>query len=239
VIEKLKAAGVEVVINVLEEECNLLNKRFFTFHTKHRPYIILKWAETANGKISPPLPPEGGSQTRLLISNDYTNRLVHKWRSEEAAIMVGTNTALLDNPSLNNRYWSGANPIRLIVDMHLRLPSSLHIFNQQQKTIIFNIKQHKELENLLYYQVTDDVNMVHQIVHACYQMNIQSILIEGGKQLLQSFIDEGLWDETRVIRNEELIVDDGLNAPQLLHYTQAKTETIASDVIRYYSNTNL
>ncbi|MFI5128490.1 MAG: bifunctional diaminohydroxyphosphoribosylaminopyrimidine deaminase/5-amino-6-(5-phosphoribosylamino)uracil reductase RibD, partial [Chitinophagales bacterium] len=145
-IEKLIAAGIEVQQGVLEKECIDLNKRFLTFHTQHRPYIILKWAETADGFMAPPAPQGGireeSVRQRLLISNEYTNRLVHRWRSEEAAILVGTNTIENDDPELTTRLWPGHSPVRLIVDMNLRLPSSLKVFNGQEETIIFNTKTH-------------------------------------------------------------------------------------------------
>lgn len=230
-VEKLIAAGVKVTIGVLEQECKTLNKRFITFHTKHRPYIILKWAQTANGKMGA----EAGSE-RLLISNEFTNRLVHKWRSEEAAILVGTNTALFDDPALTTRLWNGANPVRLVVDMNLRLPSSLQLFNQQVKTIVFNSLKQEEKENLLYYQVTRDVELVHQVVHALYQLKVQSVLVEGGAQLLQSFIDKGLWDEIRVITNNELVVAQGLPAPRMESGQLVHQETLFSDTLQYFVN---
>jgi diaminohydroxyphosphoribosylaminopyrimidine deaminase/5-amino-6-(5-phosphoribosylamino)uracil reductase len=188
-IEKLKTAGVKVEYGILENECQQLNKRFFTFHKKHRPYIILKWAETADGKMAPFDSPEGGEPhaqpslnegsdlkkeistsgdsalmvptnhrdrkgARLYISNDQTNRLVHKWRSEEASILVGTNTALLDDPELTTRNWVGPSPVRLVVDMELKLPPTLKLFNKKQRTVIFNTLKHEERDSLLYYQVT-------------------------------------------------------------------------------------
>jgi len=208
-IEKLLAAGIDVVQSVLEKECKNMNRRFFTFHTKHRPYIILKWAQSNNAKIA------GMGLQRVFISNEFTNRIVHKWRSEEAAILVGTNTALTDDPELNVRWWNGLSPIRLLVDMDLRLPATLKIFNGHAKTIIFNTVRHEETDNLIYYQVTTDVSLVHQIANALYHLKIQSVMVEGGAKLLQSFIDEGIWDEARVIENGELIVDRGLNAPEL------------------------
>lgn len=229
-IEKLLQAGVEVVTGVLEQECKELNKRFFTYHTQHRPYIILKWAQTANGKIA------AGSDERLLISNEYTNRLVHQWRTEEAAILVGTNTALLDNPALDNRLWMGKKPIRLVLDLLLRLPETLKIFDRQQKTIIFNRVQHKEDGNLMYYQLKGETDLIEQIMHAAYELNIQSILVEGGARLLQSFIDAGYWDEARVITNEALKVADGLSAPLLTSPVEIRSEKIINDTIRYYSN---
>lgn len=230
-VEKLQAAGVQVTMNVLEQDCKNLNKRFITFHAAHRPYIVLKWAQTANGKIAG----ETGGE-RLLISNEYSNRLVHKWRSEEAAILVGANTALFDDPSLTTRLWKGASPVRLVADMNLRLPSSLQLFNKQVRTIVFNSRKHEEQDNLLYYQVTQDVNLVHQIVHALYQLKIQSVLVEGGAQLLQSFIDEGLWDEIRVITNNEKIVQHGLSAPRMHTGRLHKQEQLFSDTLQYFMN---
>lgn len=230
-VEKLQAAGVQVTLGVLESDCKTLNKRFITFHKQHRPYIILKWAQTANGKIAG----DNGDE-RLLISNEFTNRLVHKWRSEEAAILVGTNTALFDDPSLTTRLWNGPNPIRLVVDMKLRLPSSLQLFNKQVRTIVFNSLRHEEQENLLYYQVTQDVNLVHQITHALYQLKIQSVLVEGGAQLLQSFIDEGMWDEIRVITNNEQVAPHGLPAPRMFTGQLQKQETLFSDTLHYFVN---
>src|SRR5687767_13525023 len=132
-IEKLKAAGIEVETGVLENECKEINKRFFCFHEKHRPFIILKWAHTADGKMG-----FESSTDRLFITNEYTNRLVHKWRSEESAVMVGTNTALRDDPELTVRLWTGASPVRAVIDRELKLPASLKIFDGQYPTIVFN-----------------------------------------------------------------------------------------------------
>jgi diaminohydroxyphosphoribosylaminopyrimidine deaminase/5-amino-6-(5-phosphoribosylamino)uracil reductase len=231
-IEKLLAAGVTVQQHVLEEECRALNKRFLTFYQKHRPYIILKWAQSGNAKIGS----TGGE--RIQISNDFTNRLVHKWRSEEASILVGTNTALSDNPELNVRHWPGQNPVRLLLDLDLRLPQSLKIFNEKSRTVIFSKVKHKEKNNLLYYQVTGDTGIVHQMVYALYQLRIQSVLVEGGARLLQSFIDEGMWDEARIINNGALRIDNGLNAPELKNEVLINEENIFSDQIAYYKNLN-
>ena len=242
-IEQLKAAGVNVVYGILEKECQQLNKRFFTFHTQHRPYIILKWAETADGFLatSPqPFPKARASadsaNKRLLISNEQTNRLVHKWRSEEAAILIGTNTALADDPELTTRHWPGPSPVRLVIDMDLKLPLSLKIFNDKQKTIVFNSIKHEENGKLDFYQVSQDVNLVHQIVNALYQMKIQSVIVEGGAKLLQSFIDEGTWDEARIIRNEKLIINNGLAAPQFTVQNDRKELKILHDTVTFYFN---
>jgi diaminohydroxyphosphoribosylaminopyrimidine deaminase/5-amino-6-(5-phosphoribosylamino)uracil reductase len=224
-IEKLKAAGIETEESVLVTECRELNKRFFTFHIQHRPYIILKWAQNIHGKIS------SGNHQRLLISNEYTNRLVHKWRSEEASILVGTNTAWMDDPELTTRLWHGASPVRMVVDLDLRLPSTLKLFNGMVRTVIFNTIKHGEEGGLLYYQVTNETNLVHQVCNALYQMNLQSLLVEGGAGLLQSFIDTGMWDEIRRIENQDLepgIQEKGLNSP-LFENAIKRNELILSD----------
>ena len=228
-IQKLQNADIQVAVNVLENECLGLNKRFFTYYEQHRPYIILKWAQTINNKIA------GNESSRLYITNDYTNRLVHRWRSEEAAILVGTKTAMLDNPELNNRLWPGPSPIRLVIDMRLQLPLSLKIFDLHSRTIIFNAKKHEEKENgLLYYQVTEDVSLVHQVVNALHQLKIQSVLVEGGARLLQSFIDEEMWDEARIITNEEMRIKDGLSAPELNKVQKISSQKLFSDKIEFF-----
>ena len=227
-IQILKAAGVNVLCGILERKCQQINKRFFTYHTQHRPYIILKWAETGDRKIA------GTGTERLDISNDQTNRLVHKWRSEEASILIGTNTALFDDPELTTRNWEGPSPVRLVVDMDLKLPLSLKIFNGKQKTIVFNTIKHEENDHLSFYQVTEDVNLIHQIVNALYQMKIQSVIVEGGARLLQSFIDESMWDEARVIKNEKLLIQHGLAAPELPVRGAKQELRIVSDCIDTY-----
>lgn len=231
-IEKLLAVGISVVAGVLEEECKQLNKRFFTFHTKHRPYIILKWAQTADLKIG------NAGNNRLMITNEFTNRMVHKWRSEEAGIMAGTNTVMLDDPQLTNRLWNGNQPARVIIDMDLRLPSSLHVFDGAVKTIVFNALKHEETENLVFYQVTRDVSLVHQVLNGLYYLKILSVMIEGGAKLIQSFIDEGMWDEARVITNSKLITrGDSVASPILTDSRLVAEEKIEDDILRIYQST--
>jgi diaminohydroxyphosphoribosylaminopyrimidine deaminase / 5-amino-6-(5-phosphoribosylamino)uracil reductase len=227
-IEKLKAAGIEVISGVLEAACKDLNKRFFCFHTMHRPYIILKWAQTANGVIA------NKDYSGISISNEFTNRLVHKWRSEEAAILVGTNTALADNPSLTTRLWTGNNPVRLVVDMNLRLPQSLKLFDGEVKTIVFNTVKQEEKNNLLFCRLTNDTSLVHQTCNALYKLNIQSVLVEGGAKLLQSFIDEGLYDEVRIITNNQLQVPEGITAPRFGNLVVADSIQLKTDTIHFY-----
>lgn len=238
-IEKLLAAGIEVMVGICEKECLELNKIFFTFHLEHRPYIILKWAQTADGKMA------GAGNDRLLISSAYTNRLVHQWRSEISSILVGTNTALSDNPSLTTRLWPGPNPLRLVVDMNLRLPAALHLFDPSATTIVFNLHRHtvpmdgsmRKEEGPYFYQVTDDVSLPAQIIHALYQLKVTSVLIEGGSRLLQSFIDEGYWDEARVITNESLSIGEGLAAPELSR-SCTHEERISTDLVGTYHRIN-
>ncbi|MFL5809377.1 MAG: bifunctional diaminohydroxyphosphoribosylaminopyrimidine deaminase/5-amino-6-(5-phosphoribosylamino)uracil reductase RibD [Flavisolibacter sp.] len=239
-IEKLKSAGVKVEVGILEKECIELNRRFFLFNTERRPYVILKWAQSSNAKIS------SADRSRLLISNEYSNRMVHKWRSEEMAIMVGTNTALMDDPELSTRLWPGNHPIRLVVDMDLRLPKALKLFDPGIPTIVFNIHQHSlpekagkdEIRNAgtSFYQVTNDVSLISQVSNALYQLGIQSVLVEGGSYLLQSFIDEDAWDEARVITNEELVINEGLHAPVLKNHKLKTYEQILSDTIRTFTH---
>ena len=229
-IEKLEKSGAEVVVGVLEEACQQLNKHFFTFNTHHRPFITLKWAQTADCKIA------NGNFSRLHISNARSARLVHRLRSEHMSILVGTNTALFDNPELTTRYWPGKSPTRLVVDKLLRLPASLHLFDGQHPTIVFNQLKHQQHYNLSYYQLSTDSSIVHQIVQALYTLKINSMLVEGGTQLLQSFIDEGLWDEAIVITNENLTVNSGLSAPQLQHQHIREVENFLTDTIRTYTN---
>lgn len=228
-IQKLQESGVEVVTGVLEKECVSLNKRFFTFHQKQRPYIILKWAQSVNRKIG------SEANERILISNDYSNRLVHKWRSEEAGILVGTHTALKDDPSLTTRRWKGKNPIRIVIDKELKLPLTLKIFNEESKTIIFNEKKNA-IEGHHQYIKFEGGHFLEKALYALYDLNIQSILTEGGAKTLQSFINKGLWDEARVITNEKMIIENGIDAPGLKNFSLAHQENYFGDRIDYYQN---
>jgi diaminohydroxyphosphoribosylaminopyrimidine deaminase/5-amino-6-(5-phosphoribosylamino)uracil reductase len=227
-IEKLKAVGVNVIVGVLEKEALELNKRFFIFHEKCRPYIILKWAQSKEGNIA------NADRSRVLISNEQTNMLVHKWRSEEASILVGTNTALYDDPSLTTRLWTGNNPVRMVIDSELKLPSSLKLFDNTVPTIVFN-KQKNEANGLInYYKLRSDKNINLQILNALYELKLQSVIVEGGTRLLQSFIDNDYWDEARIIANTTLSIPDGLSAPLFESDQLIKEEMILNDRISYY-----
>ncbi len=240
-IERLMAAGIEVTVGILEKECRELNRRFFTFHEKQRPYIILKWAQSRDGKIAPLTAYKGGSlehenPKRLMISNEFTNRFVHKWRTEEASILVGTNTALLDDPALTARLWPGKDPVRLVIDRELKLPMHLKLFDGSVKTIVFNYIKQSATENLVYHRLNKEEGIPVQIIAALYNMQLQSVMVEGGSKLLQSFIDEGSWDEARVITNTSLVVGDGLDAPALKNEIIRVEQYLYDDTIVYFKN---
>ena len=202
-IKKLMESGANVTVGVLEKECNELNKRFFTFHEKKRPYIILKWAESQDGFIAPltlrRTQNDEKNRKPVWITNEFSRQLVHKWRSEEQAILVGTNTVIDDNPKLDVRDWKGNNPIRIVLDHNNRIPKESHIFNNQAKTIVFSKSTASFRKEIGIFETIDfRKNIAQQIVQILYKHQIQSIIIEGGRQTLQTFIDEKIWDEARI-----------------------------------------
>ena len=229
-IEKLLANGVHVECPVLEDQAKEMNRRFFTFHQKKRPYIILKWAESANHNIA------GLQGERLRISNDYSNRLVHKWRTEEAGILIGTGTAELDNPALTARLWTGKNPVRIILDQHLRLPESLKIFDGSAPTMILNGKKDESSGKIIFKKINAEKPEIPSILYAIHSSGILSVLVEGGAKLLQSFINAGSWDEIRLITNQEISIANGLPAPIFENAKFLKSESYGSDTISYYKN---
>jgi diaminohydroxyphosphoribosylaminopyrimidine deaminase/5-amino-6-(5-phosphoribosylamino)uracil reductase len=211
-IEKLKKAGCNVSVGLLENEGRLLNRRFFTFHEKKRPYLILKWAQTLDGYIDIVRIKNTPAQP-YWISNDQSRILVHKWRSEEAAIMVGTNTVEKDNPKLNVRDWDGNQPIRIFFDRNLSLDNNSHLFDGSQSTILFTEQATGSKENLECIQIDFEDNLLVKVLEILYKKNIQSVIIEGGKKLLQSFIDVDLWDEARIFIGNRYF-RNGITAPQ-------------------------
>lgn len=194
-IKKLMEAGCEVQVGVLEKECQELNKRFFTFHQKKRPFIILKWAQTADGFIAPKIQKK---REPVWITNQYSKQLVHKWRSEEQTILVGTNTAIADNPKLNTRLWEGENPVRVVIDKDLKIPNESALFDGSIKTIILTDKVKPTGHNLIFEQIDFKKDLPQQICEVLYKHQLQSVIIEGGAKTLQTFIDADLWDEARV-----------------------------------------
>lgn len=219
-IEKLKKAGCNVTVGVLEDECKAHHKRFFTFHNKKRPYIILKWAETADGFIAPETKNE---QKPVWITNMFSRQLVHKWRAEEQAILVGTNTVLQDNPSLTTRDWTGQNPIRVVLDAENKLSKNLSVFNTQAKTMTIT-KTDIDFSN----------HVAQQICKVLHKENIISVIIEGGAKTLQTFIDENLWDEARVF-NGNSTFKKGTRAPQFSGRLISE-ELIINDTLKTYIN---
>lgn len=211
-IKKLIEAGASVTVGVLESECKELNKRFFTFHEKKRPYVILKWAESQDGFIAP-TKNLWNEQKPFWITNEFSRQLVHKWRSEEQAILVGTNTVVNDNPKLDVRDWTGNNPIRIVLDQNNRIPKDRHIYDNQVKTIIFsNLANTNNGENTTFEVIDFKQNLAQQILKVLYKYNIQSVIIEGGGQTLQTFIDENLWDEARLFIGN-IAFENGTKAP--------------------------
>lgn len=219
-IKRLKKSGCNVIVGILENECKKHHKRFFTFHNKKRPYIILKWAETSNGFISPKHKDE---QKPVWITNTYSRQLVHKWRAEEQAILVGTNTVVADNPSLTTRDYTGKNPIRVVIDNTNRLPKNASIFDNTAETIVIS------KENIDF-----DQPIALQICTILYQKNINSIIIEGGAQTLQTFINENLWDEARIFKGSNNF-KNGIKAP-ILKGTLIQNYKIQNDTLNILVN---
>ena len=212
-IEKLTKAGINVTEGILEDECKKLNKRFFTVHEKKRPYIILKWAQTSDGFIDIKRNEENPGKA-LQISNAESCRLLHQWRSQEQSIMVGTNTALLDNPQLTVREMEGKNPLRITIDKWLRIPKQYHLFDKSTPTLIFTSVDEPSETNLEFVKIDFEQALIPQILKELYQRTIQSLLVEGGEQLLNSFIEIDAWDEARVFISDKKI-EKGVNAPVL------------------------
>ncbi|MFW5890087.1 MAG: bifunctional diaminohydroxyphosphoribosylaminopyrimidine deaminase/5-amino-6-(5-phosphoribosylamino)uracil reductase RibD [Marinilabiliaceae bacterium] len=233
-IDMLRQAGVEVTEGVLEEESRELNRRFFTFHEKKRPYVILKWAETRDGFLD--IDRASIEEARpTWITDDWARRMVHKWRSTEPSILVGTVTALKDNPSLTVRDWSGAHPLRMVIDRFGKLPSTLTLFNGKIPTLVFAEKgttPHEKAETI-YIEFGD--NPLKAIYHELYQRNIQSVMVEGGGILLQSFTDSGLWDEARVFVGEKWFVS-GVKAPVIRQKPHAWEQFGNSRLFIYRNN---
>ncbi len=207
-IQKLKDAGIDVKVGVLEAECRQLIKRFVTFNTQQRPYITLKWAESADGFID--INREEGQP--VVLSTPITSMYVHKQRAEHHAILVGRRTALLDNPSLTTRNWYGKNPVRLVIDKELTLPTSLKLFDGSAPTWIFTAQDKASTSQVIYFKLDFSRSILPQILQKLYENKLQALLVEGGSQLLQSFIDEGLWDEIYTEHSTK-VLENGVKGP--------------------------
>ena len=232
-IKKLTENGVEVITGILEKEAIKLNKRFFIFHQQQMPYVILKWAESADGYIAL----SNGKTAK--ISNDTTDKLVHKWRSEEAAIIVGTNTVLNDNPSLTTRNWEGKNLLRIFIDKQLRIDARFKILDYSTDTLILNLIKQEKIGNNEFVLINDESKLLEELLQHLYEKGIQSLIVEGGTTLLQSFIEKNLWHEARVIKNTELMLKEGISSPALKNNFNLKQALIGKDEINYYINLSM
>ncbi len=231
-IAKLKENGVEVILDVLKEECRFLNRRFFTFHEKKRPYLILKWAQTSDGFIDKIRTGEMGVN---WITGKEVKQLVHLWRSHEQAILVGTNTVLNDDPSLTVREVSGRNPIRIIIDRQLKTHMDAKVYDLSARTIVMNeVRDEIVSENLQLIKLNDHQDFLPQVLSTLYDLNILSVMIEGGAFTLQSFIDIGMWDEARMFCGDKTF-GEGLKAPDL-HRATPRGEKIGKDSLSVIFN---
>jgi diaminohydroxyphosphoribosylaminopyrimidine deaminase/5-amino-6-(5-phosphoribosylamino)uracil reductase len=234
-IKKLQDAGIAVEYGILNDTCRELNKRFFTFHEKKRPYIILKWAQTQDGFISQqPLPVNKGDN---WITGEESKLLVHHWRTEEQAILVGYNTALIDNPLLTSRLATGKNPLRVLIDEHLELPNNLAVFNNDAETLVFNAKETTSSNHIQYIKI-DFKNLISEILKHLHSKNVSSIIIEGGTKTINDFISQNLWDEARVFVNPNKTFINGLKAP-VINILQANPQLIGADELYILKNKNL
>lgn len=230
-IAKLREAGIEVLEKVLEKEGRFLNRRFFTFHEKKRPYVILKWAKSSDNFFAP----IGGQQ--LWLTGEKARRLTHQWRTEERGILVGTHTALIDNPQLTARLYEGNNPTRIVIDKENMLIDKLAIKDQQAPTIIFNQSITKTSNNLTYIAIDFNQNVIEQMLGKLMELNISSVIIEGGAFTINQFIQQNLWDEARVF-TAPLALNEGIPSPSL-PCSAFKKENIGKDILNIYFNFDL
>ncbi len=229
-IELLQAAGILVKEAVLEAEARELNKRFFCFHKNKRPYIFLKWAQTADGFIA------GSNRQPLKISNELSNRWVHKMRGAEDAIMIGTTTALTDNPSLTTRLWTGSNPVRIVIDKDLRISRDSALFTDSSEVIVLNLLKEETEGHIKFVKIPQGNDLLDFLMSYLYSAHISSLVVEGGSVLLQSFLDAGLWDEAMVITNQALYIQDGIPAVPIPEEGLTETLIYCDDNIRVFKN---
>jgi len=225
----IQDAGIEVVSGVLEKECIELNKRFFTYHEKRRPFIILKWAESGDRFMDKDFKP-------TQISNALTKQFVHQLRSNEHSILIGTMTALRDNPSLTTREIVGRNPIRILIDIDLKVPTDFNVYSNEAETLVFNSVKEGDEGNIKFIKTSRE-NFIENMLKTLHELQIQSIIVEGGSLVLQQFIDAGLWDETIIIKNKNLVLENGTKAPRF-NKTPIDTRDFRDNIIEFYKNSH-
>lgn len=231
-VRMLRDAGVEVVTGVLEEECRALNEAFMTFQSEKRPFVTLKWAESADGfldvaRTSPDISP-------VVFSNVVTAACVHKLRAESAAILVGTNTALLDNPSLTVRRWSGKSPVRLVIDRERKIPASYHLLDDTIPTIVFTTGEKKKIGQTEYIPLDFRISIVHQILQCLFERQLNSLMVEGGSIMLQQFLDSGYWDRA-IVEESPLTLGAGVKAP-VFTFGQQSFDSFGGHIFRIYTH---
>ncbi len=214
-IEKLKNAGIQVTVGILEEACREHHKRFLMFQEQKRPYIILKWAESKDGFVAPPAAKRSDNPEPFWISNTYSKQMVHQWRIQEQAILVGTQTVLDDNPRLTARNWQGNQPVRIVLDRALKIPSHFHVFDGSAKTIVLTETiPSNGIEHITYESLDFEKELAHQICSVLFKHQIVSVIIEGGAKTLETFISSALWDEARIFKGQATFTS-GIAAPQI------------------------
>ncbi|MEQ6124843.1 bifunctional diaminohydroxyphosphoribosylaminopyrimidine deaminase/5-amino-6-(5-phosphoribosylamino)uracil reductase RibD [Pseudotenacibaculum sp. MALMAid0570] len=230
-ISRLEKAGCKVTVGVLEQECKEHHRRFFTFHELVRPYIVLKWAESKDGFIAPLKRDE---RKPVWISGEVSRQLVHQWRSQEHAILVGTKTVIEDNPKLDVRNWKGQNPVRIIIDRELKISKNSNVYDGSVKTIFITEKEREASKELFFEKVDFSKPLAKEVCKVLHKHQIQSVLVEGGSQTLQTFINEGLWDEAKVFVGKDNLVE-GVKAPTFTYDSIALRE-IENDQLKIYRN---
>jgi len=233
-VQKLMDVGCDVRIGILEQACNELNKRFFTFHRKRRPFIVLKWGQTANGFMAPSKQNRNLEKKPVWITNEYSRQLVHKLRAQEQSILVGTTTVMHDNPSLTTRDWYGSSPTRVIIDRELLLPLDVSVFDKTVKTIVITEKIAENKHNLVFEIADFSEKIAQQICDILFRHSIQSVIIEGGSKTLQSFIDSNLWDEAHIYTGSATF-EEGLKAP-VIPSSNYSEEKLKHDLLQSFIN---
>lgn len=232
-IDILRTAGREVITGISTREEEFLNRRFRTYHEKKRPYVILKWAQSSDGYMD--IDRKNGLTGQFRISSDASQRLLHKWRSEEQAIMVGTNTVLNDDPSLTVRLVEGKNPLRLILDLKGRLPQSLNVFNDGIRTLVYTHEEKDKFNNVEFVKINAEENTLNEVLNDLWKREIRSLIVEGGQKLLNSFIEADLWDEIRIFKSR-IEISSGLKAP-IIDRVMSSTMDLGTDSYVQYFRT--